>query len=244
MKRALLMILILANLGVFAWARWYAPAPTAGGAEPAPPLQGKPLQLMSELSPAERQALAQTAAPAAATVPALAATTHAPAPGTSVAATVAQACASYGPFPSADAASQGMTRVQKLGLTAVQHMVAGKTKRGYWVYLPPFRSRREADGAAAMLRGRGVKDIYVVTDEANRNAISLGVFSQRSFAVDREREIKKLGFRAQMAARFRDEPRYWLDIHGAAGALPQPDAFKDLADESAPIGRASSACAG
>lgn len=245
MKRALLAVLILANLGVFAWVHWYV-NPSHADLAPAAAPGGAPLKLMSELTPAERKALPITAAPAVATTPVLASVTHASAPAASTApaAVGALVCASYGPFPSADAAGQALARLKTAGLIANQHVIPGKAKLGYWVYLPPFGSRKEADAAAAMLKKRGVTDIYVVADEANRNAVSLGVFNQRDGASQREKDIKKLGFKAQMAERFRDEPRYWLDAKGAESALPAADAFKDLGDDAAPVGKASAACSG
>lgn len=243
MKRALLFALILANLGVFAWVHWYV-LPSHAEPAPAVALSGQPLKLMSELTPAERKALV-TAAPAVATAPAVAAATHAaPAASTAPATAGALACASYGPFPTSDAVGQALARLKAAGIVANSHAIAGKAKLGYWVYLPPFGSRKEADGAAALLKKKGVTDIYVVTDEANRNAVSLGVFSQKDGAIQREKEIKKMGFKAQMAERFRDEPRYWLDAKGAEAALPGAEAFKDLGDESAPVGKATAACQG
>ena len=246
MKRALLLALILANLGVFAWVHWYVVPSQATPAPSALP-GGQPLMLMSELTPSEKKAVASASPPIPATAPAVAAATH-PAPAAVLVPTATTAppvvCASYGPFLSADAAAQALTRLQTAGLTAAKRELPGKAKRGYWVYLPPFRSRQEADAAAGLLRQKGVKDIYVVPDEANRNAVSLGVFNQREGAVQREKDIKKLGFRAQMAERFRDEPRYWLDAKGLDSALPTADAFKDLGDDSAPVGKASTACTG
>ena len=236
MTRALLLLLILANFGILAWHRWYE-LPEEAGQPPAPALAGKPLQLASELSPAEKKALAAADAEEA-TPPASAGTTAAPAAGSG-----ALACAAYGPFPSDDAVQQGETRLKPLGLTVSEHLVPGKSKQGYWVYLPPFGSKKEADLAASLLKRRGVADIYVVTDEANRNAISLGVFSQKSGAQDRQKAMKKLGYHALMAERFRDEPRYWLDARGLVGALPAADVFKDLADEETPIGKATGTCA-
>jgi hypothetical protein len=239
-KRALFLMLLLANLGLFAWVRWYV-QPGEKAPVPAPALTAKPLQLMSELTPAEKKALAAQA-PAAATAPML--VTAAPAPATAAPSAQGQTCASYGPFPSADAAGQALTRLKAAGLTGAQHLVPGKAKLGYWVYLPPFGSRREADAAANLLRKRGVKDIYVVADEANRNAISLGVFSQKDGAEQRQKEIRKMGYRPQMAERFRDEPRYWLNAQGPEAALPAADVFKDLGDEAAPVGKATTACPG
>lgn len=245
MKRALLLVLILANVGFLAWHRWYS-VPPGATEQPAPPLTGQPLQLVSELSAAQRQALAAAPSlpeplPAAGTA---AAPVGATAAGTTSAAVAALVCASYGPFPSDAAVQQGAARLKPLGIEATSHLVAGKAKLGYWVYLPPFASKREADGAAALLKRRGVKDIYVVTDEANRNAISLGVFSQRTYAEDRLKQMRRMGYRAILAERFRDEPHYWLDARGTPGVLPQATVFSDLAEEDAPIGKATGVCPG
>lgn len=236
MKRALLLLLILANCGLLAWHRWYE-LPADASLTTAPALGGKPLQLATELTPAQRKALAAEEAPASATAP-----QPAVAASTSALATSANACAAYGPFPSDDAVQQGAARLKPLGLQVSEHLVPGKSKLGYWVYLPPFSSKREADAATVLLKRRGVADIYVVADEANRNAISLGVFSQRSGALERQKAMHKLGYHALMAERFRDEPRYWLDAKGLAGALPQAAVFADLGEEGAPIGRATSVC--
>ena len=247
MKRTFVLVLLLANFGVFAWYRWYV-LPESGAPQPAPPLSGQPLKLMSELTPSEKKQLASAAeaAPATATnIAAAPALTRAPAPAATTSATpiaAAQTCVSYGPFPNADAAEKGLSRLKQLGLSASQRSVTGKAKLGYWVYLPPFGSHKEADAAAALLKKRGVADIYVVADEANRNAVSLGVYNQKNFAAEREKEIRKLGFHALMVDRFRDEPRYWLDAKGADAVLPAADVFKDLSDEGSPIGKASTSC--
>ncbi|MGE5624948.1 MAG: SPOR domain-containing protein [Bacillota bacterium] len=241
MKRALLLALVLANLGVFAWYRWYV---LPGETHPAlaPPLGGEPLKLTSELTEAQRKTLAAAPAPSTAAPPP-AATQPAPAPSTAAVA-AAQACATYGPFADEDSVQQAESRLKQLNLTATEHTVTGKAKPGYWVYLPPFGSKKEADAAVALMKKRGVSDIYVVSDEANRNAISLGLFNQHEYAVQRIKELKKLGYHPQVTERFREEPRYWIDAKGPPASLPAADFFKDLGDDSNPIGRGTGVCSG
>jgi hypothetical protein len=241
MMRALFLALLLVNLVLFAWYRWYVVTPGLPASAAAP--GGKPLQLMSELTPAEKKALAAASAVAENPAPATSAAPAVAAPGLATAslATSAQACATYGPFPSEDALHSAEAILKPAGLQVNEHTVAGRAQLGYWVYLPPFGSKSEADAAAALLKRRGVGDLYVVTDEANRNAISLGVFNQQSGAVERQKAMKKLGFKALMAERFRDEPRYWLDVRGT-GAMPGAEAFKELGEDGTPIGRATGIC--
>jgi hypothetical protein len=236
MMRGLFLALVLVNLGVFAWYHWYA---EDSGPEPSAAPGGAPLQLMSELTPEQKKTLAaQTASvapPAVAAAPATAVTAPGLTAPTGNAALMS--CASYGPFPDADAAQKAAAKLKQAGVATSEHSVAGKARLGYWVYLPPFGSRKEAEAAAKLLQQKGVKDLYVVTDEANRNAISLGLYSQHGGAEEHQKEIRKLGYRARIAERFRDEPRYWVEGRAAAGALLQADAFKELAEDGSSIGR-------
>lgn len=226
--RLLFFLLLAANVALFAWYEWLRTPPAAvTGAALLP--STPPLKLISELTPAERRALVEPAAPASAVPPVSTGSASAPVP--------ALACASYGPLPSAAAAQTALQRLQKLGLTAQERVMPGKVQFGYWVYLPPFGSRREAEAAAKMLKRRGVKDLYVVTDAADRNAISLGVFSQRGGALERLANIRKLGLHPALAERFRDAPRYWLEARGAQSALPETGALADLQENGQPIQR-------
>ncbi|HKV97822.1 MAG TPA: SPOR domain-containing protein [Gammaproteobacteria bacterium] len=223
MMRTLFLVLVLANVVAFIWFGWLRPSPSSPSSTPLPRVQ--PLKLIAELSPAQRAALAKSLVPA-------------PAPASPAAADVsAQSCMSYGPFPSAAAAEAGSTRLRAGGANVAQRLVPGKVRQGYWVYLPPFGSRREAEAAAKLLQQRGVKDLYVVTDEANRNAISLGVYSDRYGALAHQKQIRALGYRALVTERFRDAPRYWLDARGAAQQLPVAKVFADLEEGDASIGR-------
>lgn len=223
MMRTLFLVLVLANVVAFIWFGWLRPSPPSPSSTPLPQVQA--LKLIAELTPAQRAALAKPLAPA----PALA--------GAAAADAAAQSCVSYGPFPSAVAAETGSTRLHAGGASVTQRLVPGKVRQGYWVYLPPFGSRREAEAAAKLLQQRGVKDLYVVTDEANRNAISLGVYSDRFGALAHQKKIRALGYRALVTERFRDAPRYWLDARGSARQLPAAKAFTDLEEGDAAIGR-------
>ncbi|MGH8370285.1 MAG: SPOR domain-containing protein [Gammaproteobacteria bacterium] len=242
MMRILFLILLLANIvGFFLLGSSDNAVQSQYVPEPMP--AAKSLQLLSELTPQQRAALTQTDNVAAQTPTAAPAST-APAAGSVSAPVVASVCASYGPFPGEDAAKTGEDRLHKAGAEVSQRLVPGKVKLGYWVYLPSFRSRKEAEAAEKLLQKRGVKDIYVVADEANRNAISLGVFSQRSGAIERQKKIRKLGYHPLMSDRFRDAPNYWLDAQGAAIQLPAASVFSDLAEGDADIKRSDNACPG
>ncbi len=236
MRRILFLVLLLANVLVFIWDKWLGPPAQISQQSTLPP-HVQPLKLLAELTPAERQALAKSAEAA----PAPIAPVRTPNP-TVTAAASPEICVSYGPFPSIEALQTGATRLRKPGISVTERLVPGKVRLGYWVYLPPFVSQHQAEEAAGLLRRRGVKDLYVVTDAANRNAISLGVFTVRSGALDRLRKIRRLGYHALLAERFRDAPRYWLDVRGAESALPAASMFSGLGEGDVRIGRTAAHC--
>jgi SPOR domain len=229
MMRKVFLALVLANVVAFIWYGWLrAPAQATHQMSPLPHVQ--PLKLISELTTTEKQALSKTSTPLS--------TLSGPAISAAIASqTNVQLCASYGPFPSTEAAQTGFARLLKAGNKVMQRTVPGKVRLGYWVYLPPFGSHREADAAAKLLKTRGIKDLYVVTDEANRNAISLGVFSDRFGALTRQKKIREMGYHPLLTERFRDSPRYWLDAYGASNQLPAASTFSDLDEGDVKIGR-------
>lgn len=227
MMRTVFLILVIVNVVAFIWFGWLR-SPTQAPVHATPLPQVQPLKLIADLTPAERQSLADTAA-----------SVSTPASTSTLAANHAsgESCASYGPFLDIHAVQTGAERLQKDGANVTQRMVPGKVRLGYWVYLPPFGSQREADAAAKLLRARGVKDIYVVTSEANRNAISLGVYSDRYGALAHQKKIRAMGYRPLLTERFRDSPHYWLDVRAAASRLPPASTFADLDGGDVSIGR-------
>lgn len=244
--RILFLTLLLANVVAF-FLFGSSGSSTRPQPVPMPVAATKPLQLLSELSPQERADLAQAKAVTdSAPTPVVAAASPTAAPAASSAAAPAAAtplvCASYGPFPGDDAARSGAARLQKEGATVAQRMVPGKVRLGYWVYLPSFRTRKQAEAAESLLKKRGIKDLYIVADEANRNAISLGVYSQRNFAVARQKQLRRMGFHPLLAERFRDTPNYWLDAQGTAAQLPSADVFSDLEEGNIGIKRSDAVC--
>ncbi|BBP02216.1 SPOR domain-containing protein [Sulfuriferula nivalis] len=71
----------------------------------------------------------------------------------------------------------------------------------YWVYLPPLKSKAEADNKTEELKNSGIKDISVIRDGKWENAISMGLYGKEAIANDRVAKLKKLGINAQIEAR-------------------------------------------
>jgi hypothetical protein len=76
---------------------------------------------------------------------------------------------------------------------------------GYWVHIPPLRTRSEADRKVGELRDLGVTEFFVVQDAGPwRNAISLGIFRTEEGAQTFLAGLRKRGVRSAIVARRED----------------------------------------
>ncbi len=163
-------LLLAINMGLFAYMQW-GKALTADTAYLAqqPPLNADKIKLL----PSPPETPAATAVAASAPTP-----THTPAPATPA----DTACLEWGEFSGGDLkrASAALAKL-KLGDQLSKRQV--EYASGYWVYLPPSKTRAEIDKKIAQLKARGVGDYFVVQQPGKlRNAISLGVFKTREAA--------------------------------------------------------------
>lgn len=91
----------------------------------------------------------------------------------------------------ADAALAGL----ELPAGSVRRIAADAT--GYWVHIPPVKSKAELDKKLGELKAFGVTDYSAVQDaNLGRNAISLGVFSTEDAAQSRLAALKEMGVRS------------------------------------------------
>jgi hypothetical protein len=151
--RAVFLLLLLANALFFAYVQWVR-APEGDGAL-LTRLQIMP-QSIRILDGGERG-------------PATAAFDH------------AGACLEWSALTGADVA-RAEAAIEELQLPAgtVERAAEGG---GYWVYLPPSRTREENEQRVRTLRAHGVRDLYVVQEAGPwRNAISLGIFRSEAAA--------------------------------------------------------------
>lgn len=191
--RVLFLLLLALNIGAACWLV-FAPTPHAQALPASDPGVAR-LVLLSERDQGGEAASAEMAA----------------APE-SVADLDSDECRSIGPFP-----SQADMRAAMNALMPVTRRVQFREKhatetRGYWVYLPAYKTREEALGAARDLSAKGVRDYYVVTAGDQQNTVSLGLFHDQRNAERRRAEIAALGFAPQLVTRSEDLPVYWVDF--------------------------------
>lgn len=207
--RALLVLLVVLNLGAAAW--WM----TRPAAEPAPapalPVGVARLQLVDE-------------APAP---------TTAPAQADSAVSDVVAACFSLGPFTSQAAANQAQATVKDRLVRARLREVPGISDSGYQVVIPPAASLEDAQATAGRIAAAGFDDFLVVRQGDQANGIALGRYRSRESAERRLAQLQAAGFAAQMQPVGRAGPSlWWLDAGAGEGA--DPAALARAASSGAP----------
>lgn len=103
------------------------------------------------------------------------------------------ACVEFGDFV-ADSVARVRARLESMNLGARLAAVEVDVPGWYMVYVPPLKTRTEAERIADDLRGRGVRDLMVIEDNsALRNGISLGQFKDQDLALRHQSDLERRG---------------------------------------------------
>jgi hypothetical protein len=94
------------------------------------------------------------------------------------------------------------TALAKLDLPQALVQRAVTDAGGYWVYIPPLKTKGELDKNIEELKSLGVPDFFVVQDSTQwRNAISLGIFKSEDAARTFLEALRARGVRSAVAER-------------------------------------------
>ena len=198
--RALFLLLLAANLGLFAWWR-YAAAPE-GTSDSEPMRRQVSPEKIRVLSGTELKSLPPRAKPAA--------PDGAP-----------RACLEWGGFAVAEA-PRGEQALAPLALGERLAQKRTEETAGWWVFIPPQGSRANAQKKAAELKGLGVEEYFIVPDEGSKMqwALSLGVFSSEDAAKSRLEALRVKGVRSALTGeREMRVGKIWLQVRNPDAAL-------------------------
>lgn len=204
--RAVIVLLVMLNLGVAAW--WiFRPEPTTTVAAPTSP-QAPRLQLASERAttmsaPAATVALVRPATAATATLPST------PAP-----AAAGSQCFTLGPFVDDGAVSAARASLQSR-VSRLQVRQASTARHGWRVWLPAFADRDAAVAMVARIDAAGFKDYYIVPTGSEANSIALGRFGNEEAARRHQAVLAAAGIPAQAGPL--GAVTQWIDVMGNAG---------------------------
>lgn len=189
--RALIVLLLVLNLGIAIW--WWGRAP----ADVQPPSTEMPvgvavLEIVKDLS-----------------------ASNAPAPRTAALSTPG-ACVRLGPFTDRAAAEQASASLGSGALHVKASAMPAAGASSYRVLLPPAPSREAAQAMAQRIAAAGFSDLLVLNDGADANGVALGQYRSRESALRRQSELTAAGFPAEVRAVGRGATtQWWLDIAAA-----------------------------
>jgi hypothetical protein len=196
--RALFLVIVLANVAFFIWARYVAPPEAA--ADPLPLGRQIEPEKLKVVSPAEVAAL--NVRPPVTTAP------------------VALKCLEWGSFALADV-PRAQSALEPLGLGGRLTQRRTEDSAGWWVFIAPQGSRPAALKKAAELKTLAIDDYFILQEEGPlRWALSLGVFRTEEAAQARLAALRDQGVRsAQIGPRETAVPKVWLQVKGIDAAL-------------------------
>lgn len=203
LSRALIVLLLVLNVGVALWwATRSTPAPAAPAEQPA----GVPtLQLLRETPRA--------------------ASTRPPAPAVADAAPAgSETCRAFGPFDDAAKVAAARARLQPLVTRLHVRMQADAAARDWRVWLPPRASRAAAQAMAGRIAAAGFSDYFIVANGEGANGIALGAFRSEAAARRHEAALHAAGF-----ADVRAEPvgaadvKTWIDVAAPPSFDPEAE---------------------
>lgn len=235
--RALIVLLLVLNLGVAAW--WLWSTPTSPGSTVELPSNVARLQLVRERDAAAPRVTPSTGPGSASptTTGTEAATTSlaigptaegdnaantAPAPATAVAETAASSgdtprCYSFGPFDSEDTLVAAQATLKPLTEALVVRRTPLRSGRGWRVYLPPLANAEEATAAAGRISAAGFRDYFIVREGAEANSVALGRFGSESAARRHADALNAAGFAVRAEQLGTGTGSAWVDVRAAAG---------------------------
>ena len=214
---------LLLNLIFLAWAMT-RPPPRSG--PPLPPLAAGIERLQRADLP-----VPDTAQPRSRVAAETAGQQAAPPPAPATPLRQAPPCLVVGPM---EQASEAETLAGRLREALGANVTVRRTRvevNQYWVYLPPVGNASQARELARELGRQGLSDYQVLASPGKRNAISLGLYSDRTLALKRMEQIRALGYEPLMETLSRKALRYQLQIKPATGQWVQPGQVRKLLGE-------------
>lgn len=163
--RTLVLLLLLANLSLFAFTRLDA-SRDGEGARLAEQVQPDKIRL---LTPQQVAAL-----------------------GPAKVAALADVCLEWGPLSEADRA-RAFADLEPLALGKLLTQRRIETTFAFWVFLPPVGNRADAERRAAEARAKGIGDASIVESGPQRFAVSLGAYPNEDAAKTRLAQVVAQG---------------------------------------------------
>ncbi len=199
---AVVLALVLANLGYFAWRIWIAPP--AAGSVPwrAPGAVSVPAALPAGMGTIDLAGEARDDLPAA--VPA------APLP----------VCLQVGPFAEPIATAEALIEIRSRGFAPTVIYPPEVVPRRWVVRIDGLPTEADQERVLARLKAAGFSDFAALPRETRTYAVSLGVFSEPSRAARRSAQMQAAGIAARIVPLYAPVAERWLQVTLDPAVMP------------------------
>src|SRR5690606_4642692 len=232
--RSIFIALVVINLGVFI-AQWLLRDTTVA----AVPQAARPL---AQQSPSLRLLSEDDSASAAKKIAPDQSINAAPS-GLLAADDASAMCTMVGPFIQLLHAEYLQERLHAMEADAKIHSIEVPDGLGYWVYLSPEVSEKEALRRLYELQAKEI-DSYIIPNGELANGISLGIFNERSAADMRINEIREQGYRAELREVTRTVSETWVVMPIAEAEKIDPEIWIDLLRQQSGLEKRQNYCLG
>lgn len=139
-----------------------------------------------------------------------------------------QVCLEWGLFADQELAqAKAALKPLKLGDSDISVRSAPAKSSTYWVYIPPLKSKQDANKKVEELKGLGIQDSFVMQDNNQwRYAVSLGVFSTQEAADKYLAQIRDKSVKSAKAGPRNQDAGHSSMIIKAAGANIEAELVK------------------
>lgn len=152
-------------------------------------------------------------------------------------------CELVGPFADMDKAGEFLERLDGIEIRGGIKEIELPTGAGYWVYLKPLKNRKEALRRLSELQAKGV-DSYVIPKGELENGISLGMFSQKTLADARLKEMTRVGLDPLLKEIERSYREIWVMLEQGEGAKMNKYTWENLLQGKNMLERRQNYCLG
>ena len=124
-------------------------------------------------------------------------------------------CLVVGPFANAVEVDELRQRLLAIGVRSTERADEGSQQQDYWVHIPPLPSREAALRLLKELQAQRI-DSFIITQGELTNGISLGLFSHKKLAENVSRRMSGAGYSVAIKVLPRVPDRWWLEMKSSA----------------------------
>lgn len=161
----------------------------------------------------------------------------------SVSSANANMCTMVGPYAQLLHAEYLVERLAAMDVTAVVKSIEVPDSVGYWVYLPPEMSEKEAWRRLHEIQAKNI-DSYIIPSGELANGISFGMFNDRGTAQARLEEIRMQGYRADLREVERTHNETWVTLGPGEAEKIDATVWVDLLNQQPGLEKRQNFCQG